>query len=63
MKNKKIISTSSLQLLKNHELNNINGGWIPVALIGTAIAYIADKCIDDWTCFKDGLAGRLPNHK
>jgi lactobin A/cerein 7B family class IIb bacteriocin len=51
----------NLKELDKQELINIEGGiihWI----LGVA-AYVAKQCIDDWPCFKDGLSGRVNNHK
>lgn len=38
------------------------GGMDLVSGIIGALAYLAKKCVDDWQCLKDGLAGNLCTH-
>ncbi len=69
----KNIPTESMGLrsLTGEELLETNGGtnWLiqlvtnPIAAAAAAVIYIGDKCVSDWACFKDGLAGNAFNHK
>lgn len=60
-----------LQPLTKTEMVETHGGtnWLiqlitnPVAAAAAAVVYIGDKCVNDWSCFKDGLAGNDFKHK
>lgn len=58
------LDIAQLQELDYSESQNLNGGFFGLGkvVIGITIAAAA-AVINDWQCFKDGLAGRPASHQ
>lgn len=63
MKNKHVLQASGLQDIPPGELEYITGGglfsfssWIAGG-VASSLAFIGKTIVDDWHCFKDGVAG------
>jgi hypothetical protein len=59
-----------LQNLTNQEMLEISGGqtpppwwWNPWVALAGGLVYCAKTAVEDWSCFKDGLAGNDFKHK
>ena len=58
------LDIAHLKELDHHESQDLYGGLFGIddLVIGLTVA-AATAIINDWSCFKDGLAGKLYNHQ